>query len=169
MTLSRIPGGCTVFVDANVLIYARRHASQDCVRFLERCAAGEVNGVISTLVLAEFCHRRMMQEAQAGGLAASNPAKALAQKPEIVRKLTVYADDVRRLVDGELVVEPVRAEDFLVAVELQREFALLTNDSLNLAVARRLTIADLATADANFDQVHGLRIHRPGDIPLPRG
>ena len=44
-------------------------------------AAREIIGVLSTIVVAEFCHRRMMQEAQSRGLAAANPAKALAQNP----------------------------------------------------------------------------------------
>ena len=76
MNLNDITNGSTVFIDTNVLIYARRGHSVQCRQLLSRCNARAVNGVISGLVVVEFCHRRMMQEAQASGRAASNPAKS---------------------------------------------------------------------------------------------
>jgi predicted nucleic acid-binding protein len=48
--------------------------------------------------------------------------------------------------------------------ELQRQHGLLTNDSLNLAVAHRLGINELATADSNFDLVQGIIVYKPADI-----
>ena len=65
MNLNDITNGSTVFIDTNVLIYARRGHSVQCRQLLSRCNARAVNGVISGLVVVEFCHRRMMQEAQA--------------------------------------------------------------------------------------------------------
>ncbi len=88
MTPDDIPAGSRVLLDANGLIYARRGVSAQCQRLLERCAAGEVAGILTTLVLAEYCHRRMMQEAQSRGLAATNPAKALGENPALVRQLS---------------------------------------------------------------------------------
>src|SRR5208337_908441 len=117
--------------DTNVLIYARRGTSPQCRALLNRCQGKAVQGVITPFIVAEFCHRRMMQEAQAGGFATSNPAKTLAEKPEIIRSLTVYAEDTRALLSGELDLAPTRPEDFLEAVLLQKQHGLLTNDSLN--------------------------------------
>lgn len=88
MNLDAIPGGARVLIDANILIYARRAMSAQCRRLLERCAQHEVNGVLTTVVVTDFCHRRMMQEAQSRGLSGSNPAKALAQNPALVQQLT---------------------------------------------------------------------------------
>jgi predicted nucleic acid-binding protein len=166
MNLNDITNGSTVFIDTNVLIYARRGQSVQCRQLLSRCNARAVNGVISGLVVVEFCHRRMMQEAQASGRAASNPARALAQKPEIVRQFSVYADDVRALLGGELALTEAEKTDFAVALELQRQFGLLTIDSVNLAVARRLGINEIATADSNFDHIQGLIVSKPDDLVL---
>jgi predicted nucleic acid-binding protein len=166
MNLNDITNGSTVFIDTNVFIYARRGQSVQCRQLLSRCSARAVNGVISGLVIVEFCHRRMMQEAQASGRAASNPAKALAQKPDIVRQLSVYADDVRALLGGELTISEAEKTDFAVALELQRQFGLLTIDSVNLAVARRLGINEIATADSNFDHIQGLIVSKPDDLVL---
>ena len=165
MILDDIRNGTRVFLDANVLIYGIRRSSAQCRGLLARCASGSVQGVISTVVIAEVGHRRMMEEAKSKGLVASNPARALAQQPELVRQLGSYAEEVRDLLGGGLAVESVLADDFHVALELQRQFGLLTNDSLNLAGARRLNITDIATTDRGFDPVQGFIVYKPSDLP----
>jgi len=164
MNLDDIPNGSTIFIDTNVLLYARTGQSTRCRQLVSRCNLRAVNGVISGFVVAEFCHRRMMQEAQAAGRAASNPARALAGKPEIVRQLSVYADDVRALLGGELALSKAEKTDFAVALELQRQFGLLTIDSINFAIARRLGIDEIATADTNFDHIRSLIVYKPEDV-----
>ncbi|MCK9588327.1 MAG: type II toxin-antitoxin system VapC family toxin [Terrimicrobiaceae bacterium] len=164
MTLDDIINGSTVFIDTNVLVYARRGQSVQCRQLLSRCNTLAVHGVISGFVVAEFCHRRMMQEAQATGRAPSNPARTLAQKPEMVRQLSVYAGDVRALLGGELALMEAGATDFAVALELQRQMGLLTIDSVNLAVARRLGINEIVTADSHFDHIQGLIVYKPDDL-----
>ena len=62
----------------------------------------------------------------------------------------------------------VLPDDFHVALEFQRQFGLLTNDSLNLAVARRLGLTALATANQGFaNAVHGFMVYRPSDLVRP--
>jgi predicted nucleic acid-binding protein len=164
MNLSDILSNSRVFVDANIVLYALQHRSRQCRSFLERCAAGSIEGYISTIVLAEIAHRRMMQEAQQRGVVGSNPSRSLSEKPELVRQLSLYAEDVRDLLDGGLVVETVQSEDFLIALELQEQNGLLTNDALNLAVTKRLGIREIATADKIFDSVQGIIVYKPGDL-----
>ncbi len=164
MSLARISGGRTVLIDTNILLYHAQGASAEASAFLERCCSGEITGLLTSVVLAEFGHRRMILEAAAAGLVTSNPARSLAQKPHLIRTLSAQAEAVRNLLDSGLIFETVQKEDFILALELQREHALLTNDSLNLAVARRLVIRDLATADRHFETVLDLTIHRPADL-----
>jgi len=164
MNLNDILNGSRVFVDANIILYALDHKSPSCRRFLSRCDGKAVDGTISTVTLAEVAHRRMVEEARSQGLTGSNPARALGRRPELIRQLNVYAEDVRDLLAGELNVEPVRQDDFFVALELQKNHGLLTNDSLNFAVAKRLGIQGIATADANFDSVQGLIVYKPEDV-----
>jgi predicted nucleic acid-binding protein len=167
MNLEAILDGSRVLVDANVILYALDHKSGSCRQFLARCQAQTVEGIVTTVTIAEVAHRRMVEEARANGLTGSNPARALARRSELIRQLRVYAEDVRDLLDGELGVQSVRAEDFYVALELQRQHGLLTNDSLNLAVAQRIGTREIATADSNFDIVQGLIVYKPGDINPP--
>ena len=162
--LAKVPAGVRILVDANILLYALARQSEQCRAFLGRCASGEVEGWVTTTVVAEVGHRRMMMEAQAAGLVRAHPAKELGRKPEAVRKLTVSAEEVRALLGGGLRVEPVLPGDFLPALELQQSHGLLTNDSLNLAAARRLGLKNVATADPQFDRIPGLSLYRPEDV-----
>ena len=167
MKLAKIPDGMRVFVDANIILYTLAGQSDQCREFLARCASGHVEGWITTIVAAEICHRRMMMEARSRALVSSNPAKELGRKPATVRKLSAYADEVRALLGGGLFAEAVQPADFHPALEFERAHGLLTNDSLNLAVARRLGLHAIATADTHFDSVGGLAAYRPEDIEAP--
>ncbi len=164
MSLDAIPAGARVLIDANILIYAKRGMSAQSRRLLERCARHEVNAVLTTIVVAEFCHRRMMQEAHSRGLSGSNPAKALAQNPGLVQQLTQYSQEVEDLLSGDLLVLAVESTDFTKAADLQRTHGLLTNDSLNLAVALRIGVNLLATADPQFDSMPGVTVFKPEDV-----
>ncbi len=166
MNLSEIVTGSTVFVDTNILLYARTGQSRQCQEFVTRCMVGEITGMISELVVAEFCHRRMVQEAQSAGWAGSNPARTLSQNPAYVQKMSIYADDVRGLLGGELHWNPATESDFFVALELQKQHGLLTNDSLILAVTRRLGLTEIATADSHFDNIEGLVVYKPDDLTV---
>jgi predicted nucleic acid-binding protein len=81
-----------------------------------------------------------------------------------VQGLSIYAQNTRDLLDSPIIFEPILTKDFYVALELQKQHGLLTNDSLNFAVARRLGLQALATADQSFDNVPGLIVYKPEDI-----
>jgi len=167
MNLDDIRNGARVLIDANLLIYSNRRSSRQSAALLSRCATGAIEGIITTTILAEFSHRRMVEEAKSRGLVGSNPARALGENRSLLRSLSAYADEVRDLLGGGLFVEPVLPEDFHLALEFQQKFTLLTNDSLNLAVARRLGLSELATADKGFDSAQGFIVYKPTDIVLP--
>ncbi len=165
MNLPDILNGATVFVDANIVIYAVEKRSPQCRQLLDRIDGEAVRAFSSGIVLAEVCHRRMLNEAKGAGLiSGANPARVLATKRGGVQGLSIYAQNVRDLLDSPIAFEPIRPEDFYVALELQKQHCLLTNDSLNLAVAKRLGIQEIATADANFDATQGLIVYKPSDI-----
>src|ERR1022692_295836 len=164
MNLQDIVNGSTVLIDTNVLLYARNRRSPQCRQLLLRCEQGAVNGAVTLPTLAEFSQRCMVQEAQGYRLVGSNPAPPPSERPELVRQLNAYAESVRDLLDSSLIVAEWHASDVLVALELQKQYGLLTNDSLNLAIARRHGIKDLVTADKSFDNVQGLIVYKPDDV-----
>ena len=107
MTLNDIPSGSAVLLDANILIYARRRVSAQCQHLLERCATRDIQGFLTAIAVAEFCHRRMMQEAQSLGFAGANPAKTIGQNRQLLGQLSQYSHDVEDLLAGDLTILPL--------------------------------------------------------------
>ncbi|HRZ47310.1 MAG TPA: hypothetical protein P5555_19190 [Candidatus Paceibacterota bacterium] len=183
--LSEIRSGSRILLHTSILLYARWGVSPECRALIKRCQGKAVQGVITPFILADFCERRMRQEATSGYIPSdeivenrpesppsgpivySRVAPPLSDRPDIVRNLTVYADDTRALLSGELELTSVHPEDFLEALFLQKMHGLVTTDSLSLAIARRLGINEIAAADHAFNAVQGLIIYRPKDF-VPR-
>ena len=61
-------------------------------------------------------------------------------------------------------LESVVTVDLIEALGIQREFGLLTNDSLLAAMARRLSSDSIVTADAAFRELRGFMVYAPGDM-----
>jgi predicted nucleic acid-binding protein len=106
----------------------------------------------------------MIQEAQSLGLVSSNPAKTLGHAPSQVKQLTRYAEDVEDLLSGDFTVIETLSSDFIVALHVQQKFGLLTNDSLNIAVMKRLALTAFSTADSQFDAVSDITVYKPDDL-----
>ncbi len=165
MNISEIPKHSHVVIDTNILLYAIENVSVECKELLRRCAVSEIYGVIPLNVLAEFMHIRMMAEAKECGLGSgSNPARKLAEKPEIIRKLKKYPSEIRNLLDIGVKVEPLLLEDHISSFQVQQKFGLLTNDSLIVSLAERLRIKKIVTADRGFHRLEGFSIYSPSDI-----
>lgn len=157
--------GARVLVDSNILLYASSGRSRQCAAFIRRCATGSIDGVITTFVLGELCHRWMMEEAVARKfITGSNPAARLAKAPAVIPQLNDYQRLTTAVIHGSLHVEAVEREDFLTALQLQKRHSLMTNDSLLLAVAQRLGIQEIVTADRDFGHLQGMQVYRPRDL-----
>ena len=114
-------------------------------------------------------HRLMIIETiMLGHIRGPNPARQLAEKPDAVKKLTIYRDKVRALMTLGLRFEPCHESDLLAkALELQERYGLLTNDSLIAAIALRMEADVLASADTRFQAIKELRTCAPSDVKLP--
>ncbi len=165
MTLDDIPSETRVLIDANILLYASAGKSPQAATLVKRCAQGAVDGVITTVVLGELCHRWMMEEALHKGFATSgNPARQLAKNKAIIPQLSNYSALTTAVINGTLEIAPVEPADFVAALQLQRQWSLLTNDSLLLAAGQRLGINQVATADNDFDNLRGWIVYKPNDL-----
>lgn len=165
--LSAIPAGSWVAIDTNILVYANQGRSPECAELLRRCAAGDLQGVVPAPMVAELIHGLMLIEARENSwIERSNAARALAERPDLVRRLMRYEAQMREFFGIGLRIEPVGAADFLEALRIQRETGLLTNDSLLLAVARRLGSEAVATADQAIARASGFTVYSPG-APTP--
>lgn len=165
MKLTEIRASEWVVIDTNILVYANQQKCPECIQLLKRCAQREVRGIVPMPMVAELVHTLMLIEARENGwIERSNPARALAEKPELVRRLARYENQVREFLGIGLRLEPATATDILETMSIQREFGLLTNDALLLAIARRLNCSAIATADAAFRSVTGFVVYAPEDV-----
>ena len=101
------------------------------------------------------------------GLSGGNPAARLANKPEIVRTLSLYRTKIRALVDLGLRFERCEPSDLLQsAFDLQTRYGLLTNDAVILAVAIRLEADCLVSRDKGFLPVEEIDVLAPSDLRI---
>jgi predicted nucleic acid-binding protein len=167
-TLERIPDGARIFIDSVLFIYHFTGISRDCRDFLGRCERGDVRGVTSALVLAEVTHRLMLVEATAKGLVTpGKQVQKLKDRPEVVRELRLYAEQVEQIPLLGIEILSVEPPLLFRAAALRAEYGLLTNDSLVLQAALDASADGLATADVDFQRVRRLPVYRPADIAMP--
>lgn len=157
MNLLKIPAEQPIIIDDNIFIYANQRASIQCVKLLERCANYEVFGILPAHILAEVMHVLMLAEAKDIGITkGSNPARYLIENPRLVKSLNRYESLIRDLLAIGLQFESLQRKDFLTAMSLQRQYGMLTNDALFLAIAMRLCITAIVSADSRFNKVQGI-------------
>lgn len=165
MNPDHIPVDAAVLIDANIILYALRGKSEQCRSLIRRCAGGEVNGIITSQVLAEITHWLMLAEAcEFGWAGGSNPARRLAEKPERIKVLKRYEQAVTGILATGIRLEPVEKTDFFLMLKVQRESGLLTNDALLIACAERLRVQAVASADKHLEGVPGIVLYSPDDI-----
>lgn len=165
MDIKTLPIGTRCLVDANILIYFLGGVSLDCKDFLLRVAGGEVEAWVTTAVIAEVMHRRMMAEAVGKGLVSAGKALVkLKANPSLITQLTDYIAEVVKLLSLPFQVAEIEAGDIAVSHSLRLTHGLFVNDSINLACAQRLGIGDVISHDADFRRVTGLTVWEPTDV-----
>ncbi|MBI4615913.1 MAG: PIN domain-containing protein [Planctomycetes bacterium] len=163
--LDEIDPGTTVFVDSTIFVYHFTGASADCRLFLARCESGDIKAVTSVVVLAEVAHRLMMAEALAGRhVSPGNMPAKLRRKPDVVRSLHIYQEQVERIPLLCIEVLPLTWPDLLASAALRERHGLLVNDSLIAATALKRGVRAIASADGDFERVVELSLFRPADI-----
>ncbi|MCK9282075.1 MAG: type II toxin-antitoxin system VapC family toxin [Melioribacteraceae bacterium] len=165
MNLLEITQNERVIIDANILVYATTGKSVQSMDFLERCVNKEVTGILTTHIISEVIHVLMIHEArEIGALKGSNPAKKLSGNIQLVKSLSRYKISIRDLMSIGLQLEPLQREDIISAMSLQGEYGLLTNDALFLAIAERLGVRSIVSADSIFKNIKGFNIYCPDDL-----
>jgi len=121
--------------------------------------------VTSVITLSEVTHRLMMLEAVLKGLVSpGNVAQKLRKRPDVVRQLELYQEQVAQIPSMDIEIVPLDLSAFAEAGLLRRSYGLLTNDSLLLSTAQALEITAFASADRDFDRPDGVTLFCPGDI-----
>jgi predicted nucleic acid-binding protein len=165
LTLDDVPSGARVFIDSTIFIYHATAVSVQCRGLLERCESGDVAGVSSALVLAEVAHRLMTIEAVASGtIVGRDVVKKLRGRPDVVRQLHVYQEQVDRVPLIGIEILPLDSGALVRSAEVRRESGLLVNDSLVVITARDAGIAHVASGDPDFSRIEDFTLYRPSDL-----
>jgi len=165
MIFADIPAGESVFIDANVFVYdfgPDPVFGLPCRAFLERVERADLKGYISAHVLLEAAHRLMTLEAcQTFGWPYTGIGRRLRRHPGEIQQLHRYRDALDEIVGSGVEVLPLAAQDVLLAGDLSRSHGMLSGDSLILAVMQGHGLVNLASSDADFDRISGIKRFAP--------
>lgn len=165
MDIEALPAGEAVLVDANIIIYHLGGVSVECRKFFNRIARREVEAYLTTTIIAETLHRRMMAEAIAKGLISpGQTVKKLKANPAVIRQLTDHIAEVEKLLRLPFRIHQITRGDIIASHALRQAHGLFVNDSINLACAQRLTLTSVVTHDSDFSRVPSLSVWEPTDI-----
>jgi predicted nucleic acid-binding protein len=163
--INHLPAGTNCLVDTNVFLYHLASLSNDCGQLLVRIGHGEVSGYVTTPIIGEMLHKRMVIEAvNAGLVSGAKPFEKLKRQPHLITRLSNYITEVSQLLQLPLNIIEVTQEDIRWSHTLRRAYGMLVIDSINLACAVRRGITDIATHDADFLHIPNLNIWQPPDI-----
>ena len=173
-SLSEVPDGASVFVDANIFIYhfsGPTPLSPACSAFLERVEHGALHGFTSTIVLIEVLHRLMIIEAVGAlQIAPRDVPRYLKEHPHQAKALAAHQAATQKIQQMGVQLVIVGVEDIERSHAIKREHGLLTNDALVLAVMERSGVTALASNDPDFQTVDTITPYLPmppAGVPRP--
>jgi predicted nucleic acid-binding protein len=163
--LVTVQDGSALFLDANIFVYhfsGPTPYTASCTQLLQRIENGAIFGFTSTLVVAETLHRLMIIEA----------VTTLQVEPKAaIRYLKANPKHVARLTQHLLVPDSIQAigieilslevDDIRASAGIKKEYGLLTNDAINLALMRRHSLTSIASNDSDFERVTDLLVWKP--------
>jgi len=165
MNILQLPINQPVLVDTNILVYANQHISNQCVKFLEKCAKGEALGILPTNELTKLIQILMIAEAKdLGIIKIPYSIKQLNKNPNKVKSLNRYESLIKDLLSIGLQIETNNREDFLTSLRIQRQYGLALNDAIFLAIAERLRVTAIVSTNSLFANVQGVILYSPDDI-----
>jgi predicted nucleic acid-binding protein len=160
MIYADVPAGAAVFLDAGVFIHhfepnaAFGPAATD---FLERIENQEISGITATHIVSEVAHRLMTIEAmQAFGWKSAGIALRLRNHPAQVQTLKRFRQAVQEIPLFRIRILTIDPSWLDPAADISQQTGLLHNDALLIAVTRVHALANLASADPDFDRVPGI-------------
>jgi len=165
MTFADFAANDDIFLDANTLVYhfaSHQVFGAAANQLMTRIESQQLGGYTSTHVLTEAAHRLMMIEA--ANLPGWKPNKVklrLQQQPSIRQTLTHFRSAVEAVLQSRIQTLAIAPALVLSAANISRQFGLLSNDALLVAVMQTNGLTKLASNDADFDRVPGITRYAP--------
>jgi predicted nucleic acid-binding protein len=162
MKLVSLPENSSIFVDGNIFLFtilAHPKFKEPCEKFLAFLESKEYRAFTSTLVLNEVIHKLMITEAiKKHALRTEHDAYLLLrQKPEVIRGLTITWDNFSSLKGYPIKILSI-SNSLDSAIEISKSYGLLISDAMHAALCREHKVENIATADADFEGVVGIKV-----------
>jgi len=161
-----IEPGTTVFLDANILLYAisgHWKFGNSSKILLDSINDGKYMGIISVIVCNEVFHRSLIAEiVERENISPGSVLKCLKEDPELVMDSTkawAAVEKIRQI--NHLKIVGIDESVFEQALQYSKKYGLLSNDALHLATMKQEGVSTMASNDRDFSGVKWLQIWRP--------
>ena len=165
MIFDDIQSGDSVFVDANIFVYAfapEPRLGPSSFRLLERIKQNDIQGYTSTHILSDVAHRLMTLEACATfGWNYAGVVSKLKRHQSLIGQLTRFRQALAEIVATGIEVIAIHSQFNLSAADLSIQHGLLSGDALVLAAMQFRGLKHLASHDVDFDRVPGISRYAP--------
>lgn len=164
MIFDDLVSGASPFVDANPLVYyfaSDPNLGTTCARLVTRIQNQELRAYTSTHVLSEAAHKLMVVEAATQFGWKSKVVQRLKQQPDKVQQLTKFRQAIQQVPQLGIQVLAIAPVLIDAGALVSQQTGLLTNDALLIAVMQANGLANLASADTDFDRVPGITRYAP--------
>lgn len=166
MKLPSLPKNSSVFIDANIFLFAilaHPRFGDPCEKFLTSVEKKEYRAFTSTLVLNELLHKLMIAETvEKYSLRTEHDAYLLLkQKPDAVKNLKITWEDFASLREYPIKVLGTGNSWLISAVEISKSYGLLISDAVHAAVCKEHKIENISTSDSDFERVDFLKVWKP--------
>lgn len=157
-----------IYIDANIFIYTMLKNPKyfaSCKSFLEKVEKGEVNAVVSPLVLDEVCFKIIIET-----LKAKYDIESSAEIIEKIKKNPKLLNEAKsELMTFLFIIENYKGLKLISAqsatgirmIENIVNRDLLPRDALHLAIMNFYDVKHIATADSDFERVKEINVWMP--------
>ncbi len=153
-----------IFIDANIFLSEifDEETADECMDFLERVKDGGIRGFTSVIVLNEIFHRvAIAQVYKSFKIPLSKASLFLKENPDKFKSLGKPWEAIQNIVDiHNMVFLEVDRDIFRGGMEFSREYGLLSNDALHLAVMKEGNIDNLASNDKDFERIGWIKLYK---------
>jgi predicted nucleic acid-binding protein len=106
----------------------------------------------------------VLEALQKGLITGGQPARKRKEQPEIIKRLHEYNQSIRQIPRRRIRARAITSAMVRASEAIRVREALMTNDSATVACMRTMELTDIATADADFNNVPHISVYQPGDI-----
>jgi predicted nucleic acid-binding protein len=163
---SSIEPGTTIFIDANILMYAisgHWKYGRSSKHLLDAINSGDYEGLTSVLVCSEIFHKSILAEiVEKQKISPGYALRSLKEDPRMIKDSKKAWSVIKSVKDiKHLKVTGIREDALELALDYSKKYCLLSNDALHLATMKLEDVIYMASNDGDFGRVEWINLWKP--------